>query len=326
MQGLISLALNRFGDKAISQSIIKSLKETSIFNEELGMYWKENTYGYYWYEAPVETESILIEAFNEIAKDEESVGNMKIWLLKQKQTQDWKTTKATAEAVYALLLTGGNLLLGSDEVDIKINNKNINELKEKINKEDGTGYFKLTWNKDEIKPEMGQITLTKNNNSVSWGAMYWQYFENLDKIIFHKTPLSIDKKLFIERNTDKGPVLEPFTDKNKMRIGDRIKVRIVIKSDRNMEYIQMKDSRASALEPVNVISQYKYQDGLWYYESTKDASTNFFIPRLGKGSYVFEYYLKATNKGDFSNGITEIQCMYAPEFTSHSEGIRIKVE
>ena len=88
----------------------------------------------------------------------------------------------------------------------------------------------------------------------------------------------------------------------------------------------MKDMRAAGFEPLNVISTYIWQDGLGYYECTKDASTNFFFDYLPKGTYVFEYSLRATLAGDFSNGISTIQCMYAPEFTSHSEGIRVKIE
>ena len=87
----------------------------------------------------------------------------------------------------------------------------------------------------------------------------------------------------------------------------------------------MKDMRASGLEPIDVLSEYKWQDGLGYYQSTRDAATNFFFDYLRKGVYVFEYDLRVNNAGEFSNGITSIQCMYAPEFTSHSEGIRIKV-
>ena len=111
-----------------------------------------------------------------------------------------------------------------------------------------------------------------------------------------------------------------------MKIGDLVRVRIELRSDRNMEFIHMKDMRASGLEPINVLSQYKWQDGLGYYESTKDAATNFFFDYLPKGVYVFEYDLRVNNAGNMSNGITTIQSMYAPEFSSHSEGVRLKVE
>jgi hypothetical protein len=217
-------------------------------------------------------------------------------------------------------------------VTIKLGSTTINSKDEK--QEEGTGYFKTKINGDKVKPEMGNITLTlKNENSKvpplgnggGWGAVYWQYFENLDKITFAETPLKLNKKLFIEKNTDRGPVLTPVNDKTLLTVGDKIKVRIELRVDRDMEYVHMKDMRASCMEPVNVISQYKYQGGLGYYESTKDASTNFFFDRLAKGTYVFEYPVFVTHSGNFSNGITTIQCMYAPEFTSHSEGVRVNV-
>jgi uncharacterized protein YfaS (alpha-2-macroglobulin family) len=156
------------------------------------------------------------------------------------------------------------------------------------------------------------------------GAVYWQYFEDLDKITFAETPLKLSKQLFVETNTDSGLVLTPVREGAAVKVGDKIKVRIELRVDRDMEYVHMKDMRASGLEPVNVLSGYHWQNGLGYYESTRDASTNFFFNALRKGTYVFEYPLFITHEGDFSNGITTIQCMYAPEFTAHSEGVRLK--
>jgi uncharacterized protein YfaS (alpha-2-macroglobulin family) len=173
---------------------------------------------------------------------------------------------------------------------------------------------------------MGNIKIKKTDEGVAWGAVYWQYFEQLDKITPAETPLKLSKKLFREVNTDRGPVITPVTDSAKLSIGDIVKVRIELRVDRTMEYIHLKDMRASAFEPVETLSGYKYQDGLWYYQSPGDLATNFFIGYLPKGTYVFEYSLHVSQKGDFSNGITTIQCMYAPEFSSHSEGIRVKVQ
>jgi len=292
----------------------------------MGMYWRDTRPSYYWYQAPVETQALMIEAFDKVANDDKSVEELKIWLLKQKQTQDWKTSKATAEACYALLLRGANILESSNLVnvslnDIKINPKEIDDIKV----EAGTGYFKTSWSGSDIKPQMGNVTVTKSDDGVAWGALYWQYFEQLDKITPHQTPLKLEKKLFIEKNTPSGPVIEPITEKTELKLGDKIKVRIELRVDRDMEYVHMKDMRASGFEPINVISKYKYQDGLGYYESTGDAATNFFFSYLKKGTYVFEYPLLINNKGDFSNGITTVQCMYAPEFTAHSQGVRVKI-
>lgn len=326
LQGMIGLAQYRYNDKTLANGIIKSLKENSLNNEEMGMYWKENYSGYYWYQAPIEAQALLIEAFDEIASDKKSVDDMKVWLLKSKQTQDWKTTKATAEAVYALLLRGTDWLTTESNVEILVGNEVVDPKKmPDVQQEAGTGYFKTSWSGKEIRPDMGVVKVTKKDDGVSWGALYWQYFEQLDKITPSKTPLNLKKQLFVQRMTATGPVIEPITDKTKLKIGDKVKVRIELRVDRDMEYVQMKDMRAAGFEPTNVISTYKWQDGLGYYESTRDAATNFFFDRLPKGTYVFEYPMFVTHNGDFSNGITSIQCMYAPEFSSNSEGIRVKV-
>jgi hypothetical protein len=324
-EGMIALQAKRYEVDLIPEQIMASIKERAIQHEELGMYWKDNVRGYYWYQAPIETQALLIEAFDEVTNDQRSVEDMKVWLLKQKQTTDWKTTKATAEACYALLLRGTDILANDEQVEIKINGSVIDPEALGAKVEAGTGYFKTSWSGTEVEPEMGNVSITRTTEGVSWGAMYWQYFEDLDKITPHETPLKLSKKLFLVQNTDSGPVMSPITDETQLKPGDKVRVRIELRSDRDMEYVHLKDMRAAGFEPINVFSRYKYQDGLGYYESTKDAATNFFIEYLSKGTYVFEYDLRVSHFGDFSNGISTIQCMYAPEFTSHSEGIRVLV-
>lgn len=325
-EGMIALQAKRYEIKDLPEQIMASIKERAILHDELGMYWKDNVWGYYWYQAPIETQALLIEAFDEVTNDSESVEEAKVWLLKQKQTTDWKTTKATTEAVYALLLRGTDLLANDEQVEIKVNGEVIDPKKLGAKVEAGTGYFKTSWSAEAIKPEMGNVSVTRKTEGVSWGAMYWQYFEDLDKITTHETPLKLKKALFLVKNTDRGPVITPITENQSLKPGDKVRVRIELRTDRDMEYVHMKDMRAAGFEPINVFSRYKWQDGLGYYESTKDAATNFFMDYLPKGTYVFEYDLRVSHYGDFSNGIATIQSMYAPEFTSHSEGIRVKVK
>ncbi|GAA4887711.1 alpha-2-macroglobulin family protein [Flaviramulus aquimarinus] len=326
-KGLIALVSHRNDDAKTASAILKSLKETSITSKELGMYWKANTNSWYWYQAPIETQALLIEAFSEIENDVETIDNLKIWLLKNKQTNRWKTTKATTEAVYALLLQGSDWLSVTDMVDVIIGDQQLDSTKLKdVKVEAGTGYYKTSWTSSEIKPEMGEIKITKKGNGIAWGSLYWQYFEDLDKITSAETPLKLKKKLFLKTNTDTGEEISEITSESNLKVGDLVRVRIELRSDRNMEFIHMKDMRASGLEPINVISKHKWQDSLGYYESTKDASTNFFFDYLPKGIYVFEYDLRVNNAGNMSNGITTIQSMYAPEFSSHSKGTRISIE
>ncbi len=334
MKGMIALSLHRDGDIKTTPVIIQSLKETAVRNEEMGIYWLQTGRSWWWYEAPIEAQALLIECFSEAAKDTAHIDGMRLWLLKQKQTQNWHTTKATADACYAFLLQGTQWLTYAPEVTIRLGAEEISSAAQK--QEAGTGYFKTAYGREEIAPDMGNITLTtapgkgqeKNAppGAASYGAVYWQYFENLDKITSAATTLEVRKQLFVSRNTDKGPVLEPVGEGARLHVGDKLVSRIEIITDRDMEYVHLKDMRGAGFEPVNVLSGYRWQGGLGYYESTGDISSNFFINYLRKGKYVFEYPMFVTNKGEYSIGIATIQCMYAPEFSGHSQGIRVRVE
>ncbi|WP_159456066.1 alpha-2-macroglobulin family protein [Chitinophaga eiseniae] len=324
-QGMVALSQFKKGDKATPAAILKSLKENAINHPELGMYWKDVVAGYGWHQAPIETQALLIEAFQVAGKDEAAVADMKTWLLKNKQTNNWSTTKSTADACYAMLLQGSNWLTASPEVDIRLGQETISSKQQTA--EAGTGYFKQHIEAKDVKADMGniQVTVKDSKGQPSWGAVYWQYFEELDKITAAKTPLVLEKELYKEVSSDKGPVLTKIAEGNELKVGDKVKVRIVLRVDRTMEYIHLKDMRAACFEPENVLSSAKWQNGLSYYESTKDASTDFFFSYLPKGTYVFEYALFVTHQGKFSNGISTAQCMYAPEFSAHSEGINVKV-
>lgn len=326
-KGMIALVLQRNGKAVTATKVTKALKENSITSEELGMYWKSNTPSWYWYQAPVETQALMIEVFSEIEDDQETIDNLKVWLLKNKQTNQWPTTKATTEAVYALLLKGTDWLSVTEAVQVTVGNNVIDpSTMDDVKVEAGTGYFKTSWNTSEISESQATVTMQKKGEGIAWGGLYWQYFEDLDKITSAETPLQLKKKLFLKTNTATGEELSEIKEATALKVGDLVRVRIELRVDREMDFVHMKDMRAAGLEPIDVLSTYKWQDGLGYYQATKDASTNFFFDSLRKGIYVFEYDLRVNNAGTFSNGITTIQSMYAPEFTSHSEGVRITVE
>jgi len=188
--------------------------------------------------------------------------------------------------------------------------------------EAGTGFYEEKFVRGEIKPEMARITVKKADAGVSWGSVHWQYLEDIGKVTPHDgNPLSLEKKLFRRTFTKKGPVLEEVT--GAVNVGDELVVRVVLRTDRDMEYVHLKDHRGSGTEPVNVLSRYRYQDGLAYYESTKDAATHFFVDYLPKGNYVFEYPVRVQHRGVYSTGFAAIQCLYAPEFNSHSESLTL---
>ncbi|GAB4094333.1 alpha-2-macroglobulin family protein [Flaviaesturariibacter terrae] len=330
LQGMTALALSRYGSKKVPGDILQSLRETAVHNEELGMYWKNVGFGrsWYWADAPIETQALLIEAFAEIGRDTATVNELRTWLIKNKQTNSWSTTTGTADACYALLLRGSDWLTSTPRVLLQAGSVQVSS---DTASEAGSGYFRKTVPGNLVRPEMGHISVqvqgdSSRSGAPSWGAVYWQYFEEMDKVTAAATPLSIERKIFREVVTDKGPELHALESPASLHVGDKVRVRLLLRSDRPMEYVHLKDLRPSCLEPVDVLSGYHWKDGLGYYQSTRDLSTNFFIHYLPRGTYVFEYTLFVTHKGDFSAGLASIQCMYAPEFSAHSEGQRVSVE
>lgn len=337
-KGLAAVVLNRAGFETDAKKVMISLRETALTSEEFGAYWNMDK-GYYWYQAPIENHVMILEAFHEVENDADMVREMNIWLLKQKQTQSWETTKATAEACYALIGMGvsptepggrgvRNYALSTEAlVSIKMGNETIDPRKDKdLKTEAGTGYFKANWTKNSISPEMGNITVTKDNEGVAWGAVFWQYFEDLDKITgAQDNPIKMKREVMLLEDTENGPIMKPLDGNTSLSVGDRVKVRIVLETDRHMEYVHLKDMRAASFEPRKQLSGAEYREGLSYYRSTTDVAMNFFFDYLPKGTFVFEYDLNVTQAGTFSNGISQLQCMYAPEFTTHSEGVRLEI-
>ncbi|MBO0359389.1 hypothetical protein J0X19_15605 [Hymenobacter sp. BT186] len=322
LQAETALALHRQkAQPAAVKDILTALSENALHSLELGMYWKEVRGGYYWREAPTETQATLIEAFDEVQNNQQAVDEMKLWLLKQKQTQNWESTRATADACYALLLRGANWLAATKPLQVTVGGQPIPTTKQQA----GTGYSKTTWPAADIKPAQGKVTVTKTDAGVAWGALYWQYFEQLDKITPAATPLQLERQLYREVRTTGGPTLERLTATTPLRVGDVLVVRLVLRSDRDLEYVHLKDQRAAGLELISQTSGYQYQGGLGYYESPRDAATNFFISYFPKGTHTFEYRLRAAQAGNFSGGLSQLQCLYAPEFTAHSAGARLQI-
>ncbi|WP_146532575.1 alpha-2-macroglobulin family protein [Rubripirellula reticaptiva] len=320
-QAHVAVAMKRLGQTAAAEGVMKSIKERSVSSDEMGMFWRDTENGWWWHAAPIETQAMMIEAFDEVMDDAKAVEDCKVWLLKQKQTQNWTTTKATADAVYSLLLRGSDTLASDSLVTLSMGGKTVKPSAV----EAGTGFYEQRFVGPQVSPELGEITVTKVDDGVAWGSVHWQYFEDIAKVTPHAgTPLKLTKQLYVKKNTNDGPTLVAVD--GPVGVGDELVVRIVLQSDRDMEYLHLKDYRGSGTEPVNVLSRYKFQDGLGYYESTRDTASHFFIDYLPKGMYVFEYSTRVQLRGEYQTGFANIQCMYAPEFDTHSESLPIVVK
>lgn len=328
--GMLALVLNRNLAYDDAQDVVEALRQRSKRSKTQGMYW-QGTAGYYWYELPIETQALMVEVFNEVARDEDAVSDLKLWLLRQKKAQQWSTTKGTAAAIYALLVTGSDWLAESQPIEITLGDKRLDVEERAVAA--GTGSFTVIWPADSLAGAAWSLddfktTTLKNPNRVpAWGAMYWQYFEDYDAVeAASAAPLQVTQKLYKRINTAQGATLVPLADSLSLSVGDRVTLRITLRTNQMMEYVHLKAMRGTGLAAVNALSGYQYRNGLGFYESPRDAATDFFFDYLPKGTYTFDVDLKATHSGQFSMGVTTVQSMYAPEFSAHTSGSRIVIE
>ncbi len=321
-RAITAILMQRTGKEAVAQNMLKSLRQYASHKEGLGMYWANNNANAFMFQSATAVHTFIMEAFNEIGSTPQEMDEMKLWLLKQKQTQLWESTPATVNSIYILLKTGNNWLENAGKVDIQLGKHEV----QTGNAEIGTGYFKKVYDAQAITPDMNNVKITKEDEGPAYGALYWQYFEDLDKITQAKTGLNVEKSLFIEKTTNTGKILEKVTPANPLKTGDKVVVRLTVRNNRDMEFVMLKDMRGSCFEPVEQLSGTHWKEKVVYYQSSKDASMNFYFHSLPKGTYVFEYPLYVTRSGEYSNGISTIQCMYAPEFVSHTAGERVVVK
>ena len=306
-KALTALTFKRNGDDKLATDIIRLLRESALFSDEMGMYWRDNVSGWYWYDAPVETQSMLIQAFYECDDNATELGQMQQWLLKQKQTTRWSNTVASAHAVNALLVGSGSEALNNDERStILVGGKAIVPEKQ----EAGTGYFRKDWEPESISRSMAEVTIDNTANPVcSWGALYWQYFEDMDKVSHSQQ--GFDVKAYYYKVTDDGSLA---AIDGPVHVGDKVRVRLRFTTDRALEYVQIKALRPAGLEPVSSRSGRRWNGGLSYYMAVEDAATSLYIDRLDKGDYAVEFDCWASQTGSFLSGTVTLQCLYAPEF------------
>lgn len=321
-KGEIALLMHRNGKKEVSTAILTWLKKTATISEEKGMYWANNRRGSDYFTSPIDTHCLLMSVFNEIAPDTQNTNRMKQWLLNQKRTQNWESVPATVNAIYALLLTGSDWLNTQNTCVATWDGKTYSTAEGEI----AIGYLKTILPNEPANSSANPVlSIRKEGNTPAWGAVYEQYFQEIDKVKGQKGVLSVEKKLFVETNNGTNRQIRPVTPEQPLRIGDKVIVRLTIRTDREMNYVFLKDLRAGCFEPADQLSGPESRDGIWYYRSPKDVSENFFINRLPEGTFVLEYPVYVSRSGEYAGGISTIQCMYAPEFVSHTAGESLRI-
>lgn len=319
-QAYLALAAARFGRAETATAILRSLKEHSVTDDELGRFWRDHERLRSSSKASIETQALMIEAFSEIAKDARTSEECQAWLLKRKQAGSWGTDRATADAIYALLLRGDSPLDGVQSVEVSAGPIALAP----DTAEAGTGFFEHRFVADEVRPALGNIRVRKRDAGLAWGSAYWQSLRSpMTLAPIEGTPLTIYRRLYTKREDADGTVLVPI--EGRVEVGREIVIRLEVRADRDFECVHLKDGRGSGTEPVDVLSRFQWSGGLSYYRATRDAATHFYIQRLPKGVHVIEYSVRAAHRGTFQAGQAEVQCLYAPEFGGHSAGAVIEV-
>ena len=311
-KALGAIILQQAGKVAEARLFMQSLMEYSVVTDEMGRYFDTPKARYSWFSYKIPTEVAAMEAIQRITKDTKAIDEMKRWLLKQKQTQTWETPIATADAVYALMATGASdLLANTGGVEITLGKEVI-----RTPADDAIGYIKKTVSGDVMN--IKKVRVDKEGAGMGWGAVYAQYLESMDQISGQGNGLSVSRQLY------KGD--EALNESVPLKVGDKITVRLTVKADRDMDFVQIKDDRAACMEPLQAVSGFRWGNGLGYYQATKDASTQFFIDQMRKGTYVIEYQVYVNRTGEYQAGIATVQSAYAPEFGGHTGGYRVMVE
>lgn len=311
-KALGAIILQQSGKVAEARLFMQSLMEYSVVTDEMGRYFDTPKARYSWFSYKIPTEVAAMEAIQRITKDTKAIDEMKRWLLKQKQTQTWETLIATADAVYALMATGASdLLANTGGVEITLGKEVI-----RTPADDAIGYIKKTVIGDVMN--IKKVRVDKEGTGMGWGAVYAQYLESMDQIGEQGNGLSVSRQLY------KGD--EALNESAPLKVGDKITVRLTVKADRDMDFVQIKDDRAACMEPLQAVSGFRWSNGLGYYQATKDASTQFFIDQMRKGTYVIEYQVYVNRTGEYQTGIATVQSAYAPEFGGHTGGYRVMVE
>lgn len=311
-KALGAIILQQAGKVAEARLFMQSLMEYSVVTDEMGRYFDTPKARYSWFSYKIPTEVAAMEAIQRITKDTKAIDEMKRWLLKQKQTQTWETPIATADAVYALMATGASdLLANTGGVEITLGKEVI-----RTPADDAIGYIKKTVSGDVMN--IKKVRVDKEGTGMGWGAVYAQYLESMDQIGEQGNGLSVSRQLY------KGD--EALNESAPLKVGDKITVRLTVKADRDMDFVQIKDDRAACMEPLQAVSGFRWGNGLGYYQATKDASTQFFIDQMRKGTYVIEYQVYVNRTGEYQTGIATVQSAYAPEFGGHTGGYRVMVE
>lgn len=309
-KAMTAVILSKRGETAAARIYVQSLKEYTVYREDMGRYYDTKRAGYSWRDYRIPTQAMAIMALQTVTpNDRQTVSEMQRWLLQEKRTQAWDTPLNTVDAIYAFL-ADNTLTTNVEPTRIAIDGKALDMPAATA----GIGYRKTAI----ANPEGKTLTAEKIGNVTSWGSVYAQFMQPVADIASDGTEMSIKREMFVV-NGDKRTAV---TKKSQLKVGDKVVVRITVTAARDLDFVQITDRRAASMEPVSQLSGYRFG----CYVSPKDSRTCYYFDRMAKGKHVVETEYHIDRAGEYTTGTCTAECAYAPEFRAVDKGMIIKSE
>ena len=292
----------------------QSLKEYTVYREEMGRYYDTPRAGYSWFDYRIPTQTMAIEALQRLTPDDrQTIEEMQRWLLQSKRTQAWDTPLNSVDAVYAFLGEQGQdskpLRLDAENATVKVDGKVLELPKATA----AIGYVKT-----RVPAESRQLSIVKTSEGTSWGTVYVQFSQAAKNVAAAGSGLTIKREILsVSRAQCFDKLSHPV-----FAVGDRVKVRLTITADRDYDFVQVIDKRAACLEPVHQLSGYHHGG----YVTPRDNTTNYYYDLLSKGTHVIETEYYVDRAGTYETGTCVVECAYAPEFRGITPSTMITVE
>lgn len=318
VQAMAGVYFINIGQQEIAAQILKSILNRKTTKKNLGTFWNQKSSNYSWDQSSIETQAVLIDFFSRMKVDAATIASMKLWLLNQKRGQAWESSKATSLACYAMLVGDKPVSKISKVPNVKVGNKEIDATTAVKN----LGYIKQTWSASEIEATMGKMTVVQTGDEPAFGSLTLIYTDEIGKIQKNNSGLTITKSMYLL--VDEKEVL--ITPQTELKLGDLVRVRLQVENDQTLEFVHIKDTKASGSENVETLSGHKSAGNIYYYQVVHDASTDFFLDNLPRGKHHLTYDLRISGKGVQSTGYASVECMYSPEFRANSSSTLIQVK
>lgn len=311
-KSVMATVMDAAGKKNEAKVLLQSVVEYMVSNEDMGSYFDTYKAGYSWCNYRIPAHVSAMEAIMRLGENKEVLlDDMRLWLLKQKQVQVWDTPISSVNAIYAFLADGGSRLDSTSVMTANVDGETI------TTPDDAIGQVSVSLHGEEIN-NVKAITVSRKGSGTGWASVYTQCLESMDKVkLYDGDGLRIERKYMSgDREIDRESVLS---------VGDKVTVSITVSADRDMDFVRIKDEKPACLEAASQLSSYSWSDGLGYYRVNKDASVEFFVDSMRKGTYTITYDAYVTRSGNYVSGPASVISVYAPQFGSHSEGFTMTV-